>query len=96
MSALTVRNNWENYEWQFEGERISPKDVEEVVDVNGIVYPCHAKEVYNTVYDHGRTYPETTVDLFVTAQLLGGVEVSLSLYNTPQIRNSIVDVVMKG
>lgn len=96
MSSLTVRNNWEKYEWKFEDKSIDPRDVEEVIDVNGIVYPCRTKEVYNTVYDHGKTYQETTTDLLVEARLVGGIEVELSLYTTPQIRNAIIDVVLKG
>lgn len=93
--VLTVRNNWETFEWYFDGERVDVFDIEEVMFKGGIFHKVYRVWVSHRVNDMGTTYTTNTVDLEIEVEVLG-VPTRISLYSNKQIRNKIVDVVMKG
>lgn len=93
--ALTVRNNWENFEWSFDGERVDAFNVAEVMFKGGIFHDVYQDVVSRKVSDMGHTYTNKTVDLVIEVDVLG-VPTRISLYDNKRIRDKIVDVVMKG
>lgn len=65
MRRLTIKNNWESYEYYAEGVKINPKDIQFIYDINGNKYSVKHKGETKSYNDMGHTYSADRIILCV-------------------------------
>ena len=75
-----IVNNWENYEFYWNGRQIA--DIYEV-EINGETFRTRKKHIHNTVYDHGHEYEVESYSYDIKTTL-AGITVSLDIRDFPK------------
>ncbi len=56
MKRLTIKNNWESYEYYADGAKVNPKDIQFIYDSNGNKYEVKHKKETKSYNDMGHIY----------------------------------------